>query len=389
MIGCLLLAQTMVAQKPVANEFSAIDAKALKLPDSLAKTTEGISTFINLNFNTDREKTRAIFIWLASNIEYDIENMFALNFYESKEEKINKALRSGKGICESYAALFNDICLKCGIKSFVIEGYTKQNGFADYIPHAWCAAQIDTSWFMFDPTWGSGYISGGKFVKKINNQYYQSPPSLLIKSHIPFDYLWQFLHYPVSNQEFYEGKTALNKLKPFFNYRDSIELYEQLDYVEQLLASSRRIEKNGIRNSLIFDRLQHNKLEIENIRQNKMIDLYNAAVARHNEAINHFNIFIHYLNNQFTPLKPDPEIQQMMDTVGILIKESEAKLKQIEYPDPNTALLMSPLKKLLAEIASQVKEQQDWLTIYFSRNKQKRKAMFYEKKVTWFGVPVN
>jgi hypothetical protein len=79
----------------------------------------------------------------------------------------------------------------------------------------------------------------------------------------------------------------------------------------------------------------------------------------------------------------------MIDTVCILVKESEEKLKQIEQPDANTVLFISQLKNLLSQISNQVKEQQDWLSEYFSRNKQKRKAMFYEKKVTLFGVPLN
>jgi transglutaminase/protease-like cytokinesis protein 3 len=115
------------------------------------KTSDAIANYIVTNFKTDKDKSRAIFIWIVSNIQYDIDNMFAINFYEKKEDKISKTLKTRKGICENYAFLFTDICMKSGIKSFVIEGYTKQNGFADYIPHAWSAALIDSSWFLFDP----------------------------------------------------------------------------------------------------------------------------------------------------------------------------------------------------------------------------------------------
>ncbi|HSN62015.1 MAG TPA: transglutaminase domain-containing protein [Ferruginibacter sp.] len=204
----LILTLTARAQKVGVNPYANIDTKVLQLHDSLTRSTTDIANYITKSFKTDKEKTRAIFIWTASSIEYDAANMFAINFYETKEEKIAKPLRTRKGICENYAALFNDICNKVGIKSYVIEGYTKQNGFTDYIPHAWCAALVDSSWFMFDPTWGSGYINKGKFYKKINNDYYKVSPATLIKSHMPFDYLWQFLHYPITNQEFYTCKGA-------------------------------------------------------------------------------------------------------------------------------------------------------------------------------------
>jgi transglutaminase/protease-like cytokinesis protein 3 len=119
-----LFVQTIFAQKPTVNIYATIDKKALQLPDSLTKTTDGIASYVTENFSTDKEKARAIFIWIASNIEYDIQNMFAINFYEKREDKIVKPLKSRKGICENYATLFNDICSKTGIKSFVIEGYT-------------------------------------------------------------------------------------------------------------------------------------------------------------------------------------------------------------------------------------------------------------------------
>src|SRR3954471_20396797 len=110
-IFLLLLAPALFAQKvtkTVANPYASIDKQALLLPDSLAKTTAGIAGYINTNFTTDKDKVRAIFIWVASNIQYDLENMYAMNFYEKKEAKIEKALQTRKGICENYAAVFND-----------------------------------------------------------------------------------------------------------------------------------------------------------------------------------------------------------------------------------------------------------------------------------------
>jgi Transglutaminase-like superfamily len=388
-ISLILFSTVLTAQKVAVNEFAAIDKKVLQLPDSLSATTQNISSYITANFKTDKEKSRAIFIWVATNIQYDIENMFALNFYENTNDKIDKALKTRKGICENYAALFNDICQKSGIKSFVVEGYTKQNGFTDYIPHAWCIALIDSAWFMFDPTWGSGYISNRKFYKQINNSYYKANPAALIKSHMPFDPLWQCLHYPITNQEFYEGNTSQNKLKPFFNFNDSINLYERQDHIEQLVSAAARIEKNGLKNSLLFDRLQHIKLEVENYRQNTVVELYNGAAADYNESINAFNAYSQYFNKQFTPLKADAEIQQMLDTVATKLKAAKEKLNQIVNPRTDINAVMIQLNKSIDGAAIQLKEQQRWLAEYFSKSKSKRKSMFYEKKITLFGRPLN
>ena len=83
----ILTTHTIFAQKATVNEFSAIDKKAMQLPDSLTKNTDLIASYIISSFSTDKDKSRAIFIWIASNIQYDIDNMFAINFYEKKEEK--------------------------------------------------------------------------------------------------------------------------------------------------------------------------------------------------------------------------------------------------------------------------------------------------------------
>jgi hypothetical protein len=383
----IVTTQVIIAQKGTVNEFSAVDKKALQLPDSLTKTTDQIANYITANFATDKDKSRAIFIWIASNIQYDIDNMFAINFYEKKEDKIAKPLSTRKGICENYASLYTDISMKSGIKSFVIEGYTKQNGFTDYIPHAWCASLIDSSWFLFDPTWGSGYVNGGKFFKKINNNFYKVNPEIFIKSHIPFDYLWQFLNYPVTNQEFYEGKTQQNITKSYFNFNDTIQEYEKLNHIDQLISSAYRVEKNGVKNSLVFNRLHYLKLEIENDRQTEIINLYNSAIADYNEGINGFNDFINYRNKQFTPMKTDPEIQGMLDVADNKINEAKVKLDQILNPDSNTANMIRQLTKSIEDASIQMMEQQEWLRLYFNKSKSGRRSMFH--KVTWFGIPLN
>jgi hypothetical protein len=206
---------------------------------------------------------------------------------------------------------------------------------------------------------------------------------------MPFDYLWQFLNYPVTNQEFYEGKTQQNKNKPFFNFLDSIQVYEKQSRIDQLIASAYRVEKNGVKNSLVFDRLQHLKLEIENDRQTQIINLYNSAIVDYNGGISDLNDFINYRNKQFTPKKNDVEIQTMIDAAKNKLQEARNKLLQISHPDSNTTNMMFQLSKSIDDAMSQIAEQQNWLKLYFIKGKSGRKSMFYDRKATWFGIPLN
>ncbi len=107
------------------NPYADIDKKALLIPDSLTRSTEAIAANINANFHSNEDRVRAAFIWVAANIRYDVPNMYAINYYEKKEDKIAKPLQTRQGICENYAALFTDICQKAGIRAFVVEGYVK------------------------------------------------------------------------------------------------------------------------------------------------------------------------------------------------------------------------------------------------------------------------
>jgi transglutaminase/protease-like cytokinesis protein 3 len=365
------------------NPFAKIDKKALLIPDSLTKSTEAISSYINANFHLNQDKVRAAFIWVASNIRYDVPNMYAINYYEKKEDKIAKPLQTREGICENYAALFTDICQKAGIPAFVIEGYVKLDNQVSNLSHAWCVARIDTSWCLFDPTWASGYVSNGKFVPKINNAFYQANPTNFIQAHMPFDCIWQLLYYPINFADFNDGKIRENPGRAFFNFPDSISIYEKQNQNERNEASYTRIDNNGTKNAQVFNRLLFLRQSIEEAKINR----YNEAVADYNDAIGSFNEFIRYRNKQFTPVRPDVEIQAMLDSASSPYNQAKMKLSQIKNPGPNITSSIGPLEKQMNDFSKQLEEQKEWLAKYFSKGKSGRKGMF--TKVTWFGIPLN
>lgn len=79
----------------------------------------------------------------------------------------------------------------------------------------------------------------------------------------------------------------------------------------------------------------------------------------------------------------------MIDSADIKLKKAKTTLTGIKSPDANTASLILKMDKSIDDIETHVQEQQDWLKTYFSKGKSKRKSMFYEKKITWFGIPIN
>lgn len=375
-----LLSITMHSIGQQLNVYAKIDALALQIPDSSQRSTSGIARYIDGHFDNSTDKSRAIFAWLGHAVQYDVDNMYNVNFNLSPADIVAKTLKERKAICQGYAEVFHEIAGKSGIKNYVIEGYTRQNGLVDYLPHAWVAVYLDTAWYFVDPTWGSGNIQKGKYVKQQNNDYFKAAPEKLITSHIAFDPLFQFLNYPLTNQEFREGNTKMNKTKPFFNYKDTLSLYEQYSDIKKLECTARRIEANGVNNALVFDRLQYIKREIEFQHNKTVVDLYNSAVADFNQAVSLLNHFIEYRNKQFSPYKPDASIKQMVDTVETLLVTTEQKLAGIQNPDKANAAIIQQLNNNLREVRENLQDQKNFLAKYFSTSKMFRKSLFYSYK---------
>jgi len=60
------------------NDYSSIDEIMLRIPKSSTVSTTDIADYINHNFKSQTDKSRAIYIWLTTNIRYDIKQKNAV-----------------------------------------------------------------------------------------------------------------------------------------------------------------------------------------------------------------------------------------------------------------------------------------------------------------------
>lgn len=367
--------------------YDLIDKKVATIPLNSGTSINAIANFINANFKTENDKIRAVFYWTSSNISYDVKNMFVVNFDETPQDRIAKTLKTKKGICGDYAAIFNEIATLVGIKSVVISGYTKQNGKIATLSHAWCAAKIDNKWYVFDPTWGSGSLINGKFVKRINNYYFKTEPEKIISSHIPFDYLWQFSNYPITNAEFYEGKIQINKDNKYFDFEKEIAKQSCLSEIDQLFESAERIEKNGLKNAMIVESYKSKKEHLTYLRQSVNIDKLNGIVNEMNEAVVLLNDFILYRNNKFKPTFSDEEINNMIQKPREKLVKCQNDIYTVGSMGKETASNISSIKKSIESNLAMAEEHALFVKNYLSKSKMVRKTMF--SKVSWFGIPLN
>lgn len=382
---CLLF--TCVSFGQAKDPYALLDAKMDKIPADLSSSTDGIAEYINGNFKSENDKIRAVFYWAASNISYDIENIYSIDYSEVSPDKIKNTVRTKKGVCIHYAEVFNDIAQKVGIESYIVGGYTKQHEKVDVLSHAWCAAKIDKTWYLFDPTWGAGYIQNKKFVKKLNNIHFKVSANQYITTHMPFDYLWQFLKQPVTNQEFIDGKMQPNKSKSNFDFEAQIAEYNKMSDLDKARTSLIRIEENGIKNNLIKEMVLYKKNEVAVLQNNEAMEKMNSISDDYNQAVAEFNDFIFYRNNKFKPLLPDDAIKEMIDSPKRKILDCQNRIYKIgKYNDNNTENVKS-FKKTLINFLGQIEQQEKFVKEYLSKNKAARKGMF--TKVTWMGLPLN
>jgi len=362
---CFIFSSSAIFAQDI-NEYKEIDKLALDIPKTQTNTTADIAAYIDQHFDTDIKKVRAAYTWVTSNIKYDKDSIHRVILDEDREEKVTYALKRRKGVCENFAAIFNDICVKSGLRSFVIEGYTKQYNSIDKAPHAWCAVLVDNNWFLFDPTWDAGFIKSGLFVNAVNTNYFQVTPKDFIRTHLPLDPLFQFLNYPFTYKEFAKGSMGIDENKPYCNYPDSIDVYEKSDSLSRYLGAINRIQRFDWPVALSDIKLKQIKLEVELIYQDNDMASYNSAVADYNDAIIVFNDFLNYRNNQFQPAKKEDEVWGNFNYIKKKITEANKKLNEVNRSKARLILDTGDIQKKLDDLTSNVKLQEDFFKNYLN-----------------------
>lgn len=373
-LSVLFFAQCAIGQS-VGNYLS-VDKKMSSIPADSTNTTSGIANYIKSNFSSQDERIRAVYYWATNNIAYDVANMYQPNNQDTPQVKISNTLKNRKGVCIHYAEVFNEIANKLGIKTYIVGGYTKQFGELSKIAHAWNASQVDGKWFLFDTTWGAGSINGNKFFKKPNNTYFKTNPNVMIGTHMPFDYLWQLLNQPLNNNEFISGKVDPTKPKVNFDYNAEIAKYEALTDAEKAFESSKRIEKNGLVNSMIQENFNLKKNEFTVRNQNKNVEKLIAISAEFNEAIRDLNDFIFFRNKKFKPTQTDEALQKMIKDVRDKMEKCKDDVYKIGSLSPENATNLNSLKRAILDGLEKTKENEDFLKEYLSKGLVGRKLMF-------------
>lgn len=195
--------------------------QSLHIDDSA--TIETTVKAVTKPFKTDTQKIRALYSWLAKNIDYDYVGYKSdyWDHYKSYEDLIKDTFKFRKGVCSGYSHLFKRMLEKCNIESEVINGYARfdlSTIFLNETNHAWNRVKIDNKWELLDVTWAYDTTT-----TNVDDFYFLTEPEIFILNHYPADYKYshleeyfslnQFMDFPIYNKYYYTLGFDLDKPK--------------------------------------------------------------------------------------------------------------------------------------------------------------------------------
>lgn len=190
-------------------DFTEVDAHVKSISQQMIYHPEALADALTSRFGDDRQKARAIYTWIATNIEY---NLVGYKNGLKDNQNINDVLRSGKALCNGFSMLFTHLCDLAGVKAEIIAGYAKGYGYEEGQKfkepnHAWNAINLEGSWYLCDVTWASGisddFVRSTRYIDL--DSYFMVEPERFILTHLPEDPSWQLLGKKKTLEEFEKG----------------------------------------------------------------------------------------------------------------------------------------------------------------------------------------
>ncbi len=95
--------------KAQSRNFSTIDNYAKNLPLIYTHNVDTLARRLTINYANEIDKVRSIFVWIANNISYDIDNFDKGNL-NSQNVEVEHVLQCKRTVCSGYANLFKRMC---------------------------------------------------------------------------------------------------------------------------------------------------------------------------------------------------------------------------------------------------------------------------------------
>jgi len=232
----VIFAQSNVSERyALINAFEEIDEHVRDCPKEIKSHPDQLVSYLEDVAETDLEKSRALYVWLAENISYDAKSINKNKYGDNTAEGV---LKSKKAVCAGYANLFELLGKQMGLDILTLGGYSKNTDdeqewyFVDEeADHAWNVIRIDGEWKVFDATWAAGIAYDDKkgrmvFKKQYTDNWFNLSPYEAIFTHYPEDTSLMFTKSKITLEE-YEKFPNVNIIAFTSGLLDAEESFQQ------------------------------------------------------------------------------------------------------------------------------------------------------------------
>jgi Transglutaminase-like superfamily len=192
-------------------DFTELDTSIKKLGTLDSMNMGNITQKVTKNLIDKADMARAIFDWIAYNINFDIK---AAQNGNTEKNSSTEVLLYRKATAAGYANLFQDMCSSAGIRCLTVDGYVKNTPeqigqTKTAINHSWAVVQLGLSpdaWYFVDPCWGSGYADAEfkSFTKAFTPGYFFADLNIFNTQHYPDNQTWYIGQRLKSKKEFFD-----------------------------------------------------------------------------------------------------------------------------------------------------------------------------------------
>ena len=229
----LFLLSISLASVAQQSKYKDVDEAVAKLGPLNNFNVAVIADTITEKFADNEQKARAIFYWIANNIQIDPKGTRQNDDKNILPEKVI-ALRKATPL--GFSLLVQEMCSAANIRCLSVDGYVKNyaaeiNQTIDEKNYSWNVVQLGQSpetWFYIDAARASGYLDKKStvFTKQFTSEYFFADRKLFNLAYFPDNGAWQlgggiknlnnFYALPVFNN--YSFALGLSKPTPITGY---------------------------------------------------------------------------------------------------------------------------------------------------------------------------
>lgn len=200
-----------ISQNYAQSKYESVDTYVQSLGSLDSFNVATIADTLTLRYSDKELKARAIFYWIANNIQPDLR---AIKSNDNRKTDPEVVLQTRRTTGLGYAKLVQEMMSLANIRCLTVDGYTKRsdediNSTGGEPNHSWNVVQLGaspTEWFYIDAAMAAGTIDKkiSLFTKDFISAFFFANKNVFNQLHFPDNDAWLLGEGPSSVKHFYQ-----------------------------------------------------------------------------------------------------------------------------------------------------------------------------------------